>query len=573
MTTVSNIKIGQILVENGVITSEQLDRGLREQKKTGMLICTALVQLGFASEEKVFSLLARQLNIPYVHLKGKHIHASVIQKVPAKFVSHYKVIPTKFENHCLTVAMADPMDTRILDDLRLFLELEVEGALASEIEIEEAIRKYYGVGAETVEKIIAQKGVLEMEKANEDAEDIESMANEASIIRFVNQVLSEAVKQRATDIHIEPFQEQLRVRFRIDGLLYEVPVPETVRYFQPAIVSRIKIMAKMNIADRRLPQDGRIKIKVNEEELDLRVSTIPTIFGESVQIRILSSGLFLEIGKLGLSTDSRAKLEHAIEKLHGIVFVTGPTGAGKSTTLYACLAKLNSSSVKIVTTEDPVEYQLRGINQIQVSPQIGLDFALALRHILRHDPDVIMIGEVRDIETAEIAIRSALTGHLVLSTLHTNDAPGAVTRLLDMGLEPFLVASSLECIVAQRLVRTVCPDCKERLSGEAKQRWLDRIKDTRLDLSKADFLEGRGCEACRFTGYRGRMAIHEVILMNEAIRKLIIRRASSQEIEKVAISQGMKTLREDGILKAFSGLTTLMEVFRVTQIENETASE
>lgn len=561
-----NILIGQILIEEGVISADQLEKGLMERQKTGDFLCTILVKLGFASEERVFSVLARQLNIPYVKLKDRDIDPLIIQKVPAKFASHYKIIPIDFKDNTLVVAMADPLDVRVLDDIRLLLGLEVNGALASETDIQEAIRKYYGVGAETIEKMISQKDVSkEPKREAEKIEDLGGMVEDASIIKFVNQILSEAIKQGATDIHLEPYQNELRTRFRIDGILYEVNTPETVRYFQPAIVSRIKIMSGMNIAEHRLPQDGRIKIKVNDEELDLRVSVLPTVFGEAVQIRVLSTRFFLELEKLGLSAEDLNIIENVIKKPHGIIFVTGPTGSGKSTTLYASLARINSDALKIITVEDPVEYQLRGVNQIQVVPHIGFTFATALRHILRHDPDVVMIGEVRDYETAEIAIRSALTGHLVFSTLHTNDAAGAVTRLLDMGIEPFLVSSSLECLIAQRLVRVICPDCKVPVKNPKEV--MDQMKDINFESKGIELYEGRGCELCRFTGYRGRTGIYEIIVVDEVIREMILNRSSSQQIKQKAISQGMRTLRQDGLQKVLKGITTITEVIRVTQQE------
>jgi type II secretion system protein E len=566
MTIKNNILVGQMLIEEGVITSEQLDTGLKEQKKTGDFICTTLVKLGFASEEKVFKVLSRRLNIPYVKLKNVEIEPLIIQKVPAKFSSHYKIIPVEFKDNCLTIAMADPLDIRTLDDIRLILGLEVKGVLASEVEVIEAINKYYGVGAETLEKIIAQRPPSEELRVEVGkAEELEVLAQDASIIKFVNQILSEAIKNRASDIHLEPFQDELRTRFRIDGILYDVPTPETIKYFHPAIVSRIKIMSGLDIAERRLPQDGRIKIKVNEEELDLRVSILPTAFGEAVHIRILSTRLFLELEKLGLLPEDLKIIEAVIKKAHGIIFITGPTGSGKSTTLYAALARINSSEVKIITVEDPIEYQLRGINQLQIIPQIGFTFAVALKHILRHDPDVMMVGEARDYETAEIAIRSALTGHLVFSTLHTNDAAGAVTRLLDMGVEPFLLSSSLECLIAQRLVRLICPKCKTAV--KPKSEILDQIKDVEINLKEVEFYEGKGCEECRFTGYQGRTGIYEVLPITEPIRELILSRASSQHIKQKAISQGMHTLRQDGLQKVMKGLTTLSEVIRVTQQE------
>ena len=566
MANRDNILIGQILIDEGVITPEQLERGLAERQKTGDFICTVLVKLGLASEEKIFNVLARQLNIPYLKLKDKDIDPLIIQKVPAKFASHYKIIPLEFKDNVLIIATVDPLDVRVLDDIRLLLGLEVKGVLATEMEIQEAIRKYYGVGAETIERMISQKPVSDELRAQaEKVEDLEVMAEDASIIKFVNQILSEAIKQGATDIHLEPYQNELRTRFRIDGILYEINTPETIKYFQPAIVSRIKIMAGMNIAEHRLPQDGRIKIKINEEELDLRVSVLPTVFAEAVQIRILSTRFFLELEKLGLFPEDLKIIESVIKRPHGIIFVTGPTGSGKSTTLYASLARINSDALKIITVEDPVEYQLRGINQMQVLPQIGFTFATALRHILRHDPDIIMIGEVRDYETAEIAIRSALTGHLVFSTLHTNDAAGAITRLLDMGLEPFLVSSSLECLIAQRLVRVICSNCRVPLSNPKEI--FEQMKDIDFNLQGIQLYEGRGCEACRFTGYRGRTGIYEIIPINDAIREMIINRASSQQIKQKALGQGMRTLRQDGLQKVLKGITTFTEVIRVTQQE------
>ncbi|MDD5595489.1 MAG: GspE/PulE family protein [Candidatus Omnitrophica bacterium] len=491
----------------------------------------------------------------------------MIQKVPAKFASHYKIVPLEFKENSLIVAMTDPLDVRTLDDLRLLLGLEVQGVLASESDIQDAIRKYYGVGAETLERMITQKSDMRQEKIeSEEAQDLEDLAEDASIIKFVNQILSEAIKSRATDVHLEPFHDELRTRFRIDGLLYNINIPETIKYFHPAIVSRIKIMAHLNIAEHRLPQDGRIKIKVEEHELDLRVSTMPTAFGEAVHLRILSPQFFLELEKIGLSPEDQKIIEKVIKIPHGVIFVTGPTGSGKSTTLYAALARINSDSVKIITVEDPIEYQFKGINQIQVNPKIGLSFATGLRHILRHDPDVIMVGEVRDYETAEITIRAALTGHLVFSTLHTNDAAGAVTRLIDMGVEPFLLASSLECLIAQRLVRVICSKCKAPLAASSEIITQIR-KDLNLGAQNFSIFEGKGCEECRFTGFHGRTGIHEIITISASIRDLIMNRASSQQIKQKAISEGMRTLRQDGLRKVIEGITTFSEVIRVTQQE------
>ncbi len=568
MVSRDDILIGQVLIDEGIITVEQLDIGLREQKKTGEFICTTLIKLNFAPQEKIFSVLSRKINIPYVKLGQKEIDPSVIEKVPAKFASHYKILPLELRDKHLVVAMTYPLDVRTLDDIRLLLGFEVRGVLASEPEIQEAIHKYYGIGAETLESIMAQKETSgDVQVYSEKTQDLEVMAEDASIIKFVNQILHRAIKDRVTDIHLEPFQDELRTRFRIDGVLYDINIPETIKYFHAAIVSRVKIMASMNIAERRLPQDGRIKIKVDTQELDLRISSLPTAFGEAIHIRILSPQFFLDLKKLGLSTDDLNIIENIIKKPHGIIFVTGPTGSGKSTTLYACLERINSADIKIITIEDPIEYQLRGVNQTQVMPQIGFTFAKALRHMLRHDPDVLMVGEVRDYETAEIAIRSSLTGHLVFSTLHTNDAAGAVTRLLDMGIEPFLVSSSLECLIAQRLVRIICPECKTALSPKVKEGLIDQFKSINLDISKLEIYEGKGCQSCRSTGYMGRTGIYEILTITEPIRELILNRASSQQIKAKAVTQGMRTLLQDGLQKVSQGITTYSEVMRVTQQE------
>jgi len=424
---------------------------------------------------------------------------------------------------------------------------------------------YYGVGADTLEKMMTETpGVQEeMKLSLHDTKDIEELTEDASIINFVNQILLQAYKDRATDIHIEPYEGELKVRYRIDGILYDTTIPPTIKHFQSAIVSRIKIMSELNIAERRLPQDGRIKVKVRNEELDLRVSVLPTAHGESVDIRILPTSMLFGLKRLGLLKQDLDLIENVITRPHGIIFVTGPTGSGKTTTLYACLNKLNTKDKKTITIEDPVEYRMDGITQIQVLPKIGLDFAAGLRSMLRHDPDIMMVGEVRDYETAEITIRAALTGHLVFSTLHTNDAPGAVTRLLDMGVEPFLASSAIICIVAQRLVRIICPKCKRVVK-------LDKVTEKGLGIPVAKtkgkkFYAGKGCENCKFTGYKGRTAIYEIMELGEPIKDLILKKASADQIRKKAISLGMRTLRIDGWKKVLMGITTPDEIVRVTQ--------
>ncbi len=560
-----SVLIGQMLIESGVITVKQLEAGLMEQKKTGDFICSVLSRLGFIKEEAAFEILSRQLNVPYIKISHIVIEQSVIKMVPARLATHYKIIPLSFSNDVLTIATSDPLDINALDDVQAFLKMPVNPVLATETDIKECILRYYGLGAETLEEMLDSKEYFQ-DTDKQKIEDVNNNDEEASIIKFVNQIFSSAIADRATDIHLEPYHEELRIRFRIDGILYDINMPQPVKDFHSAIVSRIKIMAHLDIAERRLPQDGRIKIKVDDKELDLRISTLPAIFGEAVHIRILNCGLFLDLEKLGILPSELKIIEEAIKKPHGIIFVTGPTGSGKSTTLYACMKRINSSGIKIITAEDPVEYQLRGVNQLQVNSQIGFTFAAALRHMLRHDPDVMMVGEVRDTETAEIAIRAALTGHLVFSTIHTNDAAGLVTRLVDMGIEPFLVSSSIECLVAQRLVRLICPKCKVvvGLTDEIKGRITEELK---LDPAKINVFEGKGCQECRFTGYRGRTGIYEVLKVDEGIRNLILKRASSQQIRNKAISEGMRTLCQDGFQKVILGLTTFAEVMRVTQKE------
>ena len=557
------ILLGENLIQKGLISRRELDIGLKEHKKTGQFLGTSLVKLGFIKEEELYPVLAEQLKLSYFKLKEITIDPKIIQKLPAKYAFHYKLIPVKFENDELTVAVSDPLDLRTIDDLRLLLSFDVVSVLATESDIYEAIRKYYGIGGETIEKIMDTTELTkELTLSTSKTEDVADLAEDASIIKFVNQILVQAVKDRATDIHIEPYEDELKVRYRIDGVLYDISVPSNIKYFQAAIVSRIKIMSNLDIVERRLPQDGRIKIKAGQEELDLRISILPTQFGESVDIRLLSGKMLYSLKNLGLSPSDISILGKLIEKPYGIIFVTGPTGSGKTTTLYACLSKIDKKDKKIITIEDPIEYQLKGVTQIQIHPSIGLSFATGLRSMLRHDPDIMMVGEVRDFETLEITIRVALTGHLVFSTIHTNDAAGAVARLLDMGAEPYLVASSVECFIAQRLVRLICLNCKTAVKPNKEVLVGFGIKE---DVSNLTIYEGKGCESCKFTGYRGRTGIYEFLVMNEEIRDLIIHRSSSDQIKKKALELGMHTLRMDGWERVKKGITTLDEVIRVTK--------
>ena len=560
----SNILLGQMLIDKGIVTSEQLEVALKEQQKTNEFIGTTLVKLEFVSNEQIFSVLSEQLNIPYIKIKDTEVNPKAIKKVPAKFAAYYKLMPIKLEKKQLTVAVTDPLDLHTLDDIRLLLNFDINAVLAGENDILEGIKKYYGVGADTVDKIMEETTFKESTLASRSDESVDEMADDASIIKFVNQIFEQAVADRATDIHIEPFEDELRIRHRVDGVLHNVSIPPTLKYLHSAIVSRVKIMASLNIAEKRLPQDGRIKLKIKDNNIDLRVSIIPSAYGESVSIRLLSSDILMGLEKLGLSKNNLVIMEEMIKRPHGIIFVTGPTGSGKTTTLYACLSRINNSQQNIITIEDPIEYELRGVTQMQIHPKIGLSFAEGLRHMLRHDPDIMMVGEVRDLETAEIAIRVALTGHLVFSTLHTNDAPGAITRLLDMGIEPYLVSSSTECAIAQRLIRIICNKCKHEIKLDNK---VKKNLGLNLDFSKVKFYEGKGCPACKFTGFKGRTGIYEILIMNDKIKEMVLERVSADQIREKALELGMKTLFDDGIDKAISGITTIGEVLRVTKVE------
>jgi len=557
-----NLRLGELLVKNDIISDKQLEQALSQHQKVGEFLGRTVVKMGIASEEEVLPLLSKKLKIPYVQINKLSIPPEVIKKVPAKFACHYELIPIKLEGKVLTVALSDPSSLEFIDDLTLLLGYKINPMLAGELDIMKGLKKYYGIGAETIEEMMKQTSQTgTMKKIESSVDDIEELAADATIIKFVNQILLEAYRDRATDIHIEPYEDELRIRYRIDGILHEAKVPKSVKHFREALVSRIKIMASLNIAERRMPQDGRIKVKIGKVDLDLRISVLPTPFGESVNIRLLSSDIFLGLGTLGLSSRHLEILESVIHKPHGVILLTGPTGSGKTTTLYACLSEINDSKKKIITIEDPIEYQLNGISQIQVLPKIDLTFARGLRSMLRHDPDIMMVGEIRDFETAETTIRTALTGHLVFSTLHTNDAAGAMTRLLDMGVEAYLLASSLECVIAQRLLRVICEDCKEVAENSAVQK-----KSLGIPNETKIFI-GKGCEKCRFTGFKGRTAIHEILVINDEIRELIVKRTSANIIRDKAILQGMKTLRQDGLDKVCKGITTIEEVLRVTQQE------
>jgi general secretion pathway protein E len=515
------------------------------------------------SEELFLQQLALALGWPYLDLPRVTVPSEARQKISTKVAFQYFVLPTRFENGALEVAASNPFDTAMLNAVQFDAQCPVQFGLAPKLEIEKALKKYYGVGAETLDEL-AEDEPIEL-LVGEDKEITEG-DQEASVIKFVNQIVWEAYKDRATDIHFEPAEDELRIRYRIDGILHQTPMPPQLKRYQAALISRVKVMSGMNIAEKRLPQDGRINVRIKGEEIDIRVSTVPTVYGESVSLRLLTRGkIFLSLDKLGFAPKDEAAIREIIVKPHGIMLVTGPTGSGKSTSLYAFLSTINSVHKRIITIEEPVEYELKGINQIAVRSDIGLSFAVGLRHILRQDPNVIMVGEIRDLETAEIAIRAALTGHLVFSTLHTNDAPSAFTRLIDMGIEPFLVASSVEAVMAQRLVRTICPYCKTE--EKVERDYLKKVGFPADEIATAKFWRGTGCEECRQLGYQGRLGIYELLILNEAVRPLILNRAPASTIAARAIEQGMRTLRTDGWNKVKAGLTTIEEVLRVTQTE------
>lgn len=557
--------LGERLIEAGVITAQQLAQALAEQKHTTKLLGAILLEKGIIQEEDaLFSLLANHLGTQFVKLREMEISPDLIARVPAQFAAHYKTIPVDFKNNILVLATPYPSDQSIIDGVQLVWPGKIRMVMASQEDVSETIRHYYGLGAETIDKMMGGKAVKAPQAGSSD--DITELDSEASIGKFLNQMLLEAYKRRVTDIHIEPFEDELKIRYRIDGALIDVDVPGNIFHFREAISSRIKIMSNLNIAERRLPQDGRFKVRISETDLDLRVSFLPTPNGESIVIRLLSSGKLYDLADLGLSGEHVALLEQIIRRPHGIVFVTGPTGSGKTTTLYCCLSKVTGRDKKIITIEDPIEYLIRGVTQLQVNPKIGFTFASGLRSMLRHDPDIMMVGEVRDFETAQIAVQVALTGHLVFSTLHTNDAASAVTRLLDMGIEPYLVSSAVEVFIAQRLVRKICPACKKEVTVPVAS-----LKEAGFEATQdAVVYEGAGCESCGFTGYHGRQGIFEFLMMNDRIRELIVQKAPAAKIKEEARRIGMKALLQDGWDKIQQGLTTVSEVVRVTKEEKQT---
>jgi general secretion pathway protein E len=543
------MRLGEILIERKLITDEDLTRALELQKERGDKIGKTLVDMGFIAMRDVLAALSDQLGVPLVTIDGPPAVSTETEALSPRFLRQFRCLPVGRDDHTVVLAMADPLDVETVAAVRGCTGLKVNTVLAAEQEILDAIDKYYGDSARGESGIDPDNA-----DAAEDLEHLRDMASEAPVIRLVNAIIAQAVEKRSSDIHLEPFEKEFRIRYRIDGVLYNQEPPP--REMKAAMISRVKLMAKLNIAERRLPQDGRIKIKTLGREVDLRVSTLPTLYGESVVMRLLdrSAGDFYDLGRLGFDKHMLGRMEHYTSLPHGIFLVTGPTGSGKSTTLYSALKRINQADKKIITIEDPVEYQMDGINQIHVNTQIGLTFASGLRHIVRQDPDVIMVGEIRDRETADVAIRSSLTGHFVYSTLHTNDAPSAITRLTDMGVENYLITSSLVAVLAQRLVRVICSNCKAP-------------DGTRIapDGETVKTYRGRGCEHCFGSGYTGRMGIFEMMELNDEIRKLIMHNDDAVAISNEARRNGMRNLREDGWLKVSQGVTTADEVMRVTQ--------
>jgi type IV pilus assembly protein PilB len=568
-----SVRLGELLTKASLITQDQLKEALRVQKETGGKLGETLIKLGFVSEEDITECLSQQFGVPSINLQHFEIDAGVIKLIPADVARKYNILPVNKTGATITIAMADPTNVFAMDDIKFMTGYNVEPVVASELGIKAAIDNYYGTtSALELKKVMedlqtqesADLEVLEDEEEM-DVNALADSAEEAPVVKLCNLILTDAIKRGASDIHIEPYEKEYRVRFRVDGILYEIMNPPLK--LKDAITSRMKILAKLDISEKRLPQDGRIKLKIKLEdknkELDFRVSVLPTLFGEKIVLRLLDKdNLRLDMTKLGFEPESLAKFEEAIFKPWGMVLVTGPTGSGKTNTLYSALSKVNSPEVNIMTAEDPVEFNLPGINQVQMKESIGLNFAATLRSFLRQDPNIILVGEIRDFETAEIAIKAALTGHLVLSTLHTNDAPSTINRLMNMGIEPFLVATSVQLIAAQRLTRRICGHCKEEVEMSAQA--LLNLGYKKEEVGSFKVYKGRGCDKCNNTGYKGRVGLVEVMEIDDDLREMILSGGSAIDIKKRAIENGMITLRRSGLVKIKEGITTIEEVVRET---------
>ncbi|MCX5738349.1 MAG: type IV-A pilus assembly ATPase PilB [Proteobacteria bacterium] len=564
-----NERIGELLVRQNMLTAEQLKRARDDARTSGARLGHQITKLGYLQETELTDFVAKQYGLPSIELAEFEIDRDVIKLIPEEVAIKHTVIPVNRAGSTLILATADPSNIFAIDDIKFLTGYNVEVVVSSEAAIKAAIDKYYDKSASFAD-VMSDLDVEDLELIqDEDDVDVGELAREsedAPVVKLVNLILTDAVKRSASDIHIEPYEKEFRARYRVDGMLYEVMKPPMK--LRNAITSRLKIMAELDIAERRLPQDGRIKLKMGRgKEMDFRVSTLPTLFGEKVVLRLLDkSNLQLDMTKLGFEQSQLDVFKDCIHRPFGMVLVTGPTGSGKTTSLYSALAELNKVSENISTAEDPVEFNLSGINQVQMHEDIGLNFAAALRSFLRQDPDIIMVGEIRDFETAEIAIKAALTGHLVLSTLHTNDAPSTVNRLLNMGIEPFLVASSVNCILAQRLARKVCDECKERETEVTKQALLDAGL-SEDEIAQATLFGGRGCRNCSETGYKGRIAVYEVMELSEELKEFVLNGASSMELKREAIRGGMMTLRRSALNKLVEGVTTLSEVLRVSSAD------
>jgi len=553
-------------VKRGLLSTQQLDQ-LRHDRPDATRLDHAAVEMGLVNEDAALRALGDEVGMPFVDLEEFEIDLSLLRGFPLKLIHRHAVFPIHRDNGSIVVATSDPFDFYPLDELSATTGLSVVPVLAASRQIAQQIKTHLGVGSETIEGLLAQQEEEDIQLLDEIDTDSElaEEAQEASVVRLVNEILVEAIESRASDVHIESQAAGMKIRYRIDGLLHPQPVPPEINRFQAAIISRLKIMARLNIAEKRLPQDGRIKLRVGGREIDVRVSVIPMLHGEGIVLRLLDkSRMQFTLEALGMEPDLHVTYAELIRLPHGIVLVTGPTGSGKTTTLYSSLVEIKNETTKIITTEDPVEYQLEGINQIQVHPKIGLTFAKSLRSILRHDPDIVLVGEIRDMETAENAIQASLTGHLVFSTLHTNDAPSAYTRLVDMGVEPFLVASTVEAVMAQRLVRTLCADCRQAYKPKRDELPKDFPWDG-FEQAGGTLYRPGGCRACRQLGFIGRQGIFELCVTTDAVRQLAHDRSSSWEIRKAAIADGMRTLRQDAWMKVLGGKTTVEEVLRVAK--------
>jgi type IV pilus assembly protein PilB len=568
-----SVRLGELLTKASLITQDQLKEALRLQKETGGKLGETLIKLGFVAEEDITECLSQQFGVPSINLQHFEIDSGVIKLIPADVARKYNILPVNKTGATITIAMADPTNVFAMDDIKFMTGYNVEPVVASELGIKAAIDNYYGTSSslelkKVMEDLQTQENadleVLE-EEEDMDVEALADSAEEAPVVKLVNLILTDAIKRGASDIHIEPYEKEFRVRFRIDGILYEIMNPPLK--LKDAMTSRMKILSKLDISEKRLPQDGRIKLKMKlndkNKELDFRVSILPTLFGEKIVMRLLDKdNLRLDMTKLGFEPESLVKFEEAIFKPWGMVLVTGPTGSGKTNTLYSALSKVNSPEVNIMTAEDPVEFNLPGINQVQMRESIGLNFAATLRSFLRQDPNIILVGEIRDFETAEIAIKASLTGHLVLSTLHTNDAPSTINRLMNMGIEPFLVATSVQLIAAQRLARRICGNCKEEV--EMTPQALLNIGFKKEEIGTFSVFKGRGCEKCNNTGYKGRVGLVEVMQIDDDIRELILSGGTAIDIKKKAAENGMISLRRSGLIKIKEGITTVEEVVRET---------